>query len=242
MIDEKIDAGIEANETVVPLLPCSAPEEMRAFWEALGAEVTYQQARPYLYLAFRFSGVDVHYGAQTGGGVGICLVMVDAVAAYHATFAARLRAHYGRVPATGQPRITRYRPGATRFTLTDPAGNSLIFIQRDEPAMEYGGAAHLRGLAKVLDNARILRESKLDDRAAWRALNSGLKRHADGATAAEVATALAALIELSVALGEDAQVPAWGNRLAGLDLTTEERDRVRAEVADPSLLTAWLPG
>ncbi|WP_033338335.1 VOC family protein [Catenuloplanes japonicus] len=228
---------IEANETVVPVLPCAAPEQTLRFWRALGATVEYEQAKPYPYLAFRLGGLDVHYGASHGG-TGTCLVMVDTVADYHAAFATRMREGYGTVPATGQPRITRFRPGASRFTLTDPDGNSLIFIQRDAPEVEYGGAAHLHGLAKVLDNARTLRESRLDDLSAWRALNSGLRRHADGATPAEIGAALAALIELSAALGED--TTGWGTRLAGLALTPEERDRVRAEVADPALLTPWL--
>lgn len=42
-----------------------------------------------------------------------------------------------------------------------------------------------RILAKALDNARILRAFKQDDRAAFRALDSGLRRHAE--TASETA-------------------------------------------------------
>ncbi|GAB3932889.1 hypothetical protein GCM10027614_02870 [Micromonospora vulcania] len=69
--------------------------------------------------------------------------------------------------------MTRYRSGASRFSIVDPSGNTIIFIQRDEPAeVEYGGSKALQGLARVLDNARILREFKTDDRAAFRALSS----------------------------------------------------------------------
>ena len=100
----------------------------------------------------------------------------------------------------------------------DPSGNSIIFIQRDEPVeVEYGGSKRLQGLAKVLDNARILREFKNDDLAAFRALNSGLRRHGDSASPVEQATALAALIELSTALDKPEQVAEWGARLGGLD-------------------------
>lgn len=74
--------------------------------------------------------------------------------------------------------MTRYRAGASRFSVVDPSGNTIIFIRRDEPAeLEYGGSKRLQGLARVLDNARILREFKTDDLAAFRALNSGLRRH-----------------------------------------------------------------
>ncbi|MEV4482408.1 glyoxalase [Micromonospora coxensis] len=239
---------VPPNETVVPLLHCVSAEETLAFWRALGFTVTYEQTRPYLYLAFRWSGFDLHYGGAPAGvdpsaeSTGGCLVMVDAVAPYHAAFSEAMRRAYGRVLAKGQPRITRYRPGASRFTLIDPSGNSIVFIQRDEPMeLEYGGSKRLTGLTKVLDNARILREFKDDDRAAFRALNSGLRRHGAAAPAVEQALALAALIELSVALAEPERVPEWGDRLRALPLTAAEREQVTLGVADPTLLTPWLP-
>ncbi|MFI6262583.1 glyoxalase [Micromonospora sp. NPDC051006] len=239
---------VQPNETTVPLLHCVSPEETLAFWRALGFEVTYEQTKPYVYLAFCWSGLHLHYGPapkdldpakeNTGG----CLVMVDAVAAYHAAFTDAMRGAYGKVLVKGQPRITRYRPGASRFTLIDPSGNSIIFIQRGEPAeLEYGGSKRLQGLARVLDNARILREFKTDDRAAFRALNSGLRRHGDGAPVVEQALALAGLIDLSIGLGEPERVPDWGTRLQTLPLTAEEREQVRATVADPAVLGPWLP-
>jgi len=168
--------------------------------------------------------------------------MVDTVAPYHATFIEAMRRTYGKVLVTGLPRITRYRPGASRFTVTDPSGNSIVFIQRDEPAeLEYGGSKKLQGLARVLDNARILREFKDDDLHAFRALNSGLRRHGDAAPAVQQALALAALIELSTALEKPERVPEWGARLRQLTLTTAERDEVESAVADPTLLEQWMP-
>jgi catechol 2,3-dioxygenase-like lactoylglutathione lyase family enzyme len=226
-----------ANETTVPLLPCSAVEETLEFYQALGFEVTYRQTRPYLYLAVRWSGFDVHFGKppqgydpsrEDGGG---CLVMVDTVAPYHAAFSQAMRAAYGKVLAKGLPRITRFRPGQSRFTLVDPSGNSLIFIQRDEPAeLEYGGSKKLHGLAKALDNARIFREFKNDDRAAFRAVNSALRRHGAQAPAVERALALATLVELATALDERDNIDAWMSELATIQLTDAERQRVESEL------------
>ncbi|MEU4556087.1 hypothetical protein EV382_3163 [Micromonospora violae] len=239
--------GVQPNETVVPLLHCTSPEETLAFWRGLGFAVTWEQTRPYLWLAFRWSGFELNYRAAPDGvdpaaeKTGGCLVMVDAVAGYHAAFAEAMRRGYGKVLAKGRPRIGRLRPGATRFTITDPSGNIIVFIQRDEPDVEYGGAKELAGLARVLDNARILREFKNDDRAAFRALDSGLRRRGEAAPPVEQALALAALIELSVALSEDGRVPDWGARLRALPLTDSERDQVTLSVADPTLLTPWLP-
>ncbi|MFE9202504.1 glyoxalase [Micromonospora sp. NPDC007230] len=243
-----LDERVQPNETVVPMLPCVAPEETLAFWRALGFAVTYEQSKPYLYLAFRWRGFELHYGRAADNvdpsleNTGGCLVMVDSVAPYHAAFTEAMRRTYGKVLAKGLPRITRYRPGASRFTVMDPSGNSIIFIQRDEPTeLEYGGSKQLQGLARVLDNVRILREFKNDDRAAFRALNSGLRRHGDGAPAVEQGVALAMLIELSTALEEPERVPEWGVRLRQLSLTMEERHRVESAVADPTLLEGWMP-
>ncbi|MFK3984376.1 glyoxalase [Micromonospora sp. NPDC050397] len=239
---------VRPNEATVPLLPCVSAEETLTFWRALGFEVTYEQTRPYVYLAFRWSGFELHYGSAPAGldpsaeDAGGCLVMVDAVAPYHAAFAEAMRRAYGRVLATGRPRMTRYRPGASRFSVVDPSGNTIIFVRRDEPTeLEYGGSKKLSGLARVLDNARILREFKNDDLAAFRALNSGLRRHGDAATDVERALALAGMIELSVALGESERVPDLGARLRVLRLSGSECERVRQAVADPALLQPWMP-
>ncbi|MDE3724084.1 glyoxalase [Nocardiopsis sp. N85] len=246
---EGAGAGVRANETMVPLLPCASAEETLGFFRSLGFEVTYEQDRPYLYLAFRWGGVHLHYGrapkgfdpsGEDGGG---CLVMVDDVAAYHAVLSARMRSAEGRVPTKGVPRITRYRSGASRFTVVDPSGNSIIFIQRDEPQeLEYGGSVELEGLARALDGARILRDFKLDDRAAWRYLRSALRRHGDDAPAVERAMALAALIELSVALDEHERRSEWTEALKTIDLTAEERRRVEGELRNAEELEHWLSG
>ncbi|GIG68156.1 hypothetical protein Pen01_44510 [Phytomonospora endophytica] len=217
----------------MPVLACTSAEETLEFYRALGFASAYAQTRPYLYLILRWSGMELHFGKPlsgvdtAGGDVGGCVVMVDAVAPYHAAFTEAMRAKYGKVPATGRPRITRHRPGASRFTLVDPAGNKVVFVQRDEPLeLDYGGSRKLKGLARALDNARVLREFKNDDRAASRALRSALRRHGDEATAVERALALTVLIELAIALGEDAEIGAWSRRLAEIPLTGEERARV----------------
>ncbi|TDC24858.1 glyoxalase [Streptomyces sp. 8K308] len=231
---------------MVPVLPCANPEETLAFYRALGFEATYQQTRPYLYLALVWSGVEVHFGrapqghdpAREDGG---CLVMVDEVAPYHAALTQAMRAAYGKVLTKGLPRITRFRPGQTRFTLVDPSGNSLIFIQRDEPAeLEYGGSKELQGVARALDNARIFREFKNDDRAAFRTISSALRRHGDTAPALDRALALATLIELATALNEQDKIEAWARELERIDLTDAERKRVAAELRHAEDLTQWL--
>lgn len=238
------EATVQANETTVPLLPCASLAETRAFYEALGFVVTYQQSTPYVYVALRWSGFELHFGPapknleparEEAGG---CMVMVDTVAPYHAALAEAMRRSYGKVLSAGLPRITRYRPGASRFTLVDPSGNSIIFIQRDEPAeLEYGGSTRLSGLAKVLDNARILREFKNDDRQAFRALKSGVRRHGADAPVVERAIALCRLIDLATVLGEPADT--WLGQLRDLELGAEDRQRIDTELGYLDGLADW---
>ncbi|MEU8194059.1 glyoxalase [Microbispora amethystogenes] len=240
------EPAIRPNETTVPLMPCASVEETLAFYEALGFEATYKQSKPYVYLALRWSGIHLHFGPapkdldpvrEESGG---CLVLVDAVAPYHAALVAAMRRVHGKVLSSGLPRITRYRPGASRFTLIDPSGNSIIFIQRDEPAeVEYGGSKKLTGLARALDNARILREFKNDDLQAFRALKSAVRRHGADAPAAERAIALCHLVDLATILGEPADP--WLSDLRGLELTTDDRRRVESELAHLDGLREWLP-
>ncbi len=197
--------------TTLPVMACRDVDELADFYEALGFRTTYRQQKPYVYLAVEGRGFGLHFSRIPAGAdieredVGCCLVLVEDVAAMHADLSAAMRAAFGKVLVKGRPRITRYRSGASRFTLIDPSGNSLIFIQRDIPEdIEYGGAADLAGLPKVLDNARILRDFKLDDKAALRAVTSGLKRHTEGATRDEIEAALVMLVELATELGDDA--------------------------------------
>ncbi|MFE0107268.1 glyoxalase [Streptomyces sp. NPDC059009] len=241
------DAVVTANETTVPVLPCVDADETLAFYRALGFEVTYEMRKPYLYLALAYSGFSLNFGKAPEGAdpsredVGACLVMVDAVAPYHAAFTAAMRQAYGKVLASGRPRITRYRPGASRFTLVDPAGNSVMFIQRDEPMeLEYGGSKELPPLARALDNARIYREFKNDDRAAVRVLTSALRRHGDAAPAVDRALALATLVELAVAMGEHGKVEGLALELKALELSEAEQERVADELRLAQDLEAWL--
>ncbi|MGC5016302.1 glyoxalase [Streptosporangium sp. DT93] len=240
------ESAIRPNETTVPMMPCASVEETLAFYEMLGFEATYKQSRPYVYVKLRWSGFQLDFGPppkgmdpalETSGG---CLVMVDSVAPYHAAFVAAMRRVHGKVLSSGLPRITRYRPGASRFTLFDPSGNSIVFIQRDEPIeLEYGGSKKLTGLAKALDNAQILREFKNDDLQAFRALKSAVRRHGADAPVAERGIALCHLVDLATVLGEPADP--WAADLRALELTAEDRQRIESELGHLPRLREWLP-
>ncbi|WP_304118199.1 glyoxalase [Mycolicibacterium bacteremicum] len=230
----------------VPLLPCATPAQTIEFYDALGFDVSDQQTKPYLYLAFGFDGIELHFkeaapslevGDELTGG---CLMFVDDVADHHASFSDRLRRHYGRIPFRGLPRIERLRPGQSRFQILDPSGNCLVFINRGESDIEYGGAADLSGLAKAHDNVRIFRDFKSDDALAARALDAALRRYRDEAPRMDLARAWADRIELAVALADPDAERLAANELADLDLTDAERNAIADELTAITELRQWL--
>ncbi|MGW5386461.1 glyoxalase [Nocardia sp. NPDC003963] len=233
------------GDTAVPVLPTHDLARTLDFYGALGYAVTYEQTRPYTYGAISAHDCALHFtdapaGQPTEGQTG-CLVMVEDAARRHRAFSAALRERFGRIPAQGPGRITRFRPGQTRFSVIDPDGNWVTYIQRDEPeGLEYGGSAELSGLAKVLDNVRILRDFKNDDKAAERALESGLRRHGAQAGALDRARALAALAELAIARGNPGRAAERRADLAALELTGSERAELAAELGAADDLEEWL--
>jgi len=157
------------------------------------------------------------------------LVIVGEVEPYHRAFADAMRGKYGRIPIAGIPRITRFRKGQSRFTVVDPSGNSIIFIRRDEPEIEYGGSKKLSGLARAIENAAILRDRKEDDKAAAKVLDVALARYA-AAPAIDRARALAARAELARAMGETERAQTLRAEIQQIPLTEEDRRLFRHEL------------
>lgn len=229
----------------VPVLSCSDIDTTVDFYESLGFAVTDRQDRPYLYVSLDLDGIEVHFsdaGQSTPPGVHPAgfLIFVDDVAPFHARFVDGLRRRRGGVPATGLPRLTRLRPGQTRFSVYDPSGNSFALINFDEPDIEYGGSRRLSGLAKAHDNVRIFRDFKEDDALAARALDTALRRYRDGASRLDLARALADRAELAIALGDSAQADAARAELTAMALTPAESAELSAELTALAQIEHWV--
>jgi hypothetical protein len=112
------------------------------------------------------------------------------------------------------------RPGQTRFTLTDVAGNAVIFIKHgdeDEAAAQAYKEECLPPLQKALHLAARLRDFKNDDAAAATVLDLALARHPE-APAPDRGRALAARIELALALEDAAGAAGFAAQLQALGL------------------------
>jgi catechol 2,3-dioxygenase-like lactoylglutathione lyase family enzyme len=224
----------------IPIFYCKSLDVTLGFYEALGFEVTYRQAKPYLYAAVNCGQVNLHFSTRAKNAS--CLVFVPDVSAYHEAFADALRTHYGRVPTAGAPRLTRLRPWHTRFRLVDPGGNELVYINQDEPDADYDAyEATLSPLAEALDRAVFLRDTYTEDKAAARVLDLALARYPlDGGNSVDRARALAARAELAVALEDIERAQVMRDELAQIVLSDEERVRFSEELEASAVLERWI--
>lgn len=225
-----------STATTIPILPCISVDDTLTFYRALGFEVTYQQTRPYVYAATRRGDVNLHF-------VGIakltpeqnyssCLVIVPELDQLYASFRDSWKRAYGKLPLKGWPRISRLRPGASRFTLVDVAGNSLIFIRQDAPD-DYDEDRNAQTsdslLGKALKQARRFRDFKNDDVAAAKVLDVALRKDNVGSDI-DRARVLAARIELALALGDEARASTARTELQSLALSDTDRERYQDEL------------
>lgn len=193
----------------IPALPVVSLDETLQFWTALGYQTTYTQRAPNPYGVVARDGYELHLyglkGLDPATAFTTCLVMVPEVEELHAEFSANLRELLRRSPARGLPRISRMRPGQTRFTLTDPNGTSIIYIKHgpedEEKAQAYKNP-DLTPLQRAIKVAERLRDYNLNDHSAAKALDNALKRAGEEASADRV-RALEMRAELARDMGDE---------------------------------------
>lgn len=230
-------------ERLTPLFWSKSPEDTREFYQALGFEISYWQDTPYLYIALKRGAIELHF--VKGRQKAMCLVHVPKVHDYHRAFADGLRAHYGRIPTADYPRITRLRAEQTRFVLFDPNGNELVFINQDEPDIDYDAYDDsLSPFMRVLENAAFVRDTYANDRAAAKLLDKKLIKQPKSALPIEWARMLAARAEIAVALSETERLQALRAELAEISatLSAAEREQFGAELSAADTLERWITG
>ncbi|RPD40069.1 hypothetical protein [Chitinophaga barathri] len=187
----------------VPVLPCIELEDTLTFWELLGFTTTYKQLRPYQYGAVARNGYELHFvrvkGIGPANNYSGCLVMVSDAEKVHREFTRQFKKGYGKIPNAGTPRISRMKPGQTRFTLTDVSGNSIIFIsygEKDQEVYEKADDPHLTPLQKSMVIAIRFSDYKNDYTAAAKTLDVALKRDGNEAKT-DIAEALLMRLDLA---------------------------------------------
>jgi hypothetical protein len=220
----------------IPILRIHSLEETIAFWESMGFEKTYVQKAPYHYIVMERGGYGMHFVGQKGlnpeeSPYG-CMVMVGDIVAVHQEFSNALKATLGRIPNKGIPRITRMRPKQTRFTLYDPSGNWVIFIQigeEDTAAVEKSEDTSLEGLEKAIAKAIRFREFKEEVDNAAKILDIAMEKYKDDKTVF-VAQALLLRAEIAIDMEEFEKAKTLLNQLRQLDLSEEDRAALSDEL------------
>lgn len=116
-------------------MPCPDIRTQVAFYEVLGFEVLGVYTSPNPYAALKWNNIELHFWGSrkivAPENSTMCFLMVRDVDEVNRVFTAALKKHYGKIPRTGFPKITKVRSlvDDCRFTLTDPGGNTL-FIGR----------------------------------------------------------------------------------------------------------------
>jgi hypothetical protein len=167
----------------IPVLPCVSIDETLLFWETLGFKITFYQKSPYQYAVIKRGEYELHFrrvkGLEPANSNSFSLIMVSNAELVHRNFAQKLKTATGKFPASGLPRVSRMKPQQTRFTVTDPSGNSVIFIslgEEDSIAYDQANQPGLTPLQKSIATAIRLRDFKNDYIAALKTINTGLNR------------------------------------------------------------------
>jgi hypothetical protein len=220
---------IDREWVTIPVLKYVAIDATLTFWETLGFKITYRQDRPYKYAVIEREGCQLHFYynksvdiSTPGNG---CLIIVNDIQNAYQAFSSSLKRQLGSVPSSGLPRISRMKPMGTRFTVTDPSGNAVIFIQhggRDEGDYESTDQKDLTELRKAISLAVRLRDFKEDYPAAAKTLDNALKKQGVDVDKDQKAEALIVRAELARILNDDNKATQCYEWLTDLDLPADK--------------------
>ncbi|TDC42882.1 VOC family protein [Micromonospora sp. KC213] len=227
-----------ANEVTIPLLPCRSIDDVGDFYTMLGFTVTHRQERPNHYLCVQREDLQLHFfgvpDLDPERSYGSCLVFVPDVSALYQSFADGMRARHGKVLLGGIPRVTRPRKRkntgqVSGFSVVDPGGNWIRIFQAaatadetDDRDVEEAAASDSR-LARTLENAIVLGDSKGDAAQAAKILDGALARADDEPDVTDVVQAFVYRAELAMRLGDLARVEELLTRVRATALDDSQR-------------------
>lgn len=237
-----------AGEITTPLLPCVDIDEMGEFYRMLGFEQTYRQTRPNPAIGMRREDIGLQFFGMPGfvpaDSYGSCVVQVPDIGALFDSFAAGMRAKYGKLLVAGTPRMTRPRRrkntgNLTGFLVVDPGGNWIRFF----PMRATDAAGPTSKLRKAIDDAVVQADSRGEDAQAAKILDGTLRRTESSATTVDLVDALAYRAELAVRQGDPACADALLTRIAAIPLTGADRVALADALAGVAelrrILAAW---
>lgn len=221
----------------IPIFPCRSIDEQVEFYQALGFELTYRQARPNVYACVRHRITELHFFVlkqlEPSASYSMCYVSVPDVDDVYREFRERLKKACGKIPVKGFPRITRLNDLVEdrRFNLVDPAGNYLIIGQRHAvPKSIAGGpneAERPTKFAVAYETAYKLTYGKEDHAQAARVLDLVLGKSAE-ASAPLRYKAFVLRADIAVSMDDPQLAKRYIGEAERLPLSAEEREEASA--------------
>lgn len=229
-----------ANEITIPALPCRSIKETLEFYVALGFEITYQQERPSTYGVVKYEDIELHFftmkGYEPKDSYSTCLVLVPDLAGLHQVFSSGLRAHFGKLPVAGIPRISKLNNSNSakqlRFNVIDPGGNWIRFIPQGEQPAETDDTPQEEGqskLSRAVQAADWVVEAHGDFAKAAQLLDKALADEQSAPPPHRV-QALVLRASLAVSLGDHPFAATLLERARQVSLTNDERANLAAEL------------
>jgi len=219
------------TERTIPILPCRSIDDILAFYRALGFAVTYQQERPNTFAIVVRGGIELQFfvlkALEPAANYSTCYVLVSDVDGLYEAFRAGLREATGRVPSRGFPRIGPLGDmayGVRQFVVVDPGGNYIRIGQPIE-AKPTPGTEDAGRLERSLTAAILLADSKFDDDAAAKVLDSALDADPSAPDVIRV-RALILRAEVAHRLGDADRARVWLGEARAIDLGEVDRSAI----------------
>ena len=223
------------GERMYPILPCPDVDAAIAFYEALGFRRTYRQVHPNPHAVVELDDMGIHLAGIPGfvpeNSYASVIIVVPDPDALYTSFAAGLRAAYGKLPGAGIPRMVRPRKRwgtVYGFSVVDVGGNWLRFSKLGATEEEVEEAEP--GLARQVDVAARLADAHGDDAAAMATLGRAIDRFPD-APPIDRARALLYRADLAVRLGREELAAASLAEAQAIPLDDADREAIASEAS-----------
>lgn len=221
----------------IPILPCQTLQPVLGFYTALGFEVTFQQKSPNPFAVVQRGAIELQFFAmktyEPTKSFSTCYVLTDEVDTLHGEFRAGLKAAYGRVPTRGLPRIGPLRDmsyGVRQFLMSDPGGNC-IRVGKKTSEDQHHRPAPQETFARALHNATLFADSRDDPRGAAKIIDRVLRLEDERPTPAQLLRLLVLRADVAGRLGDGEQAARLLDEAAAVQLTQDERESVRDDLA-----------
>jgi catechol 2,3-dioxygenase-like lactoylglutathione lyase family enzyme len=226
--------------SVQPLLPSEDIDESVAFYQALGFEIVRNETFPYRFAEFRDSDLWLLTSslAPFGGkkAFGAFIVTVAGLDQVHDRYAGNLRQQLGSVPLRGLPRLTRRSRDGSQFRLFDPAGNMLVYMDKQYAPPLYLDAPE--PIDDILNQVWFLRDVYANDAAAAKVLDRALTK-SQKRGGIDRARLLGARAEIAIAMGKLHLAAELEEQIHASELSDSDAVRFEDELAASHRLRAW---